>query len=232
MEPFDAQRIPAVEARILAACTRAERPRESVQLIAVSKTRSLVSCEGAAAAGLHHLAENYVQEWDGKAVASVDWKDPVLWHFIGRLQSNKIKHLIGRTHRIHTVDRRKLLDTIDRLSTERSVITDILIQVNVAGESQKGGCDPGELLSLAEHAEALPGVALKGLMTIAPMTDSPEGVRPVFRELRNHLGRVQSHLNSPAIRELSMGMTADMDVAIEEGATWIRVGTALFGARS
>jgi len=232
MTPFDATRIAPVEERIAAACARAGRDREDVQLIAVTKTRPLAICEDAAGAGLHHLAENYVHEWLPKSEASEAWSPSVHWHFIGRLQSNKVGRLIGRTHRIHTVDRPKLLDTIDRLSAERGVRTDVLLQVNVAGEEQKGGCPPDEVMALATHALALPCVRLRGLMTIAPMTATAEEARPMFRALRNLLERVQTKLDAPEVRELSMGMTADLEVAVEEGATWIRIGTALFGPRS
>jgi len=218
-----------IHSRIAAACLRSGRDAESVRLVAVSKTHPAELVEEAAAAGQRIFGENYVQEFVAKAEAV---KAPVEWHFIGALQSNKIKYLRGCASMVHSVDRFSLATEIDRQWGKLERKADILLQVNLGGEVTKSGVDAADLEQLVRQVADLPHVRIRGLMCLPPYFEDAEEVRPFFRRLRELAGRIEA-LALPGVEmtELSMGMSHDFEVAIEEGATLVRVGTAIFGAR-
>jgi len=191
-----------------------------VTLVAVSKAQPAAAVREAHAAGQRHFGENYVQEWREKAEALSDLGD-LSWHFVGSLQTNKVKYLVGRVGLIHTVDRLDLAGEISRRSAQKGAATRVLVEVNVAGEAGKAGCAPAEAPALVEAVRALPGLDLRGLMCIPPAEGDP---RPHFRTLRALRDRL-------GLADLSMGMSGDYPAAIEEGATIVRVGTAIFGER-
>ena len=215
--------------RIAAACGRAGRDAGSVRLVAVSKTQPAAAIEAALAAGQQLFGENYVQEFAAKVE---EVQGPVEWHFIGALQSNKVKYLAGKVTLIHSVDRLSLAAEISRQWQKLGRDADILLQVNLGGEESKSGTDESGLIELARQVTALPGLQVRGLMALPPWEEDPEAVRPHFRRLRE-LAENLAGLGLPNLemRELSMGMSHDFEVAIEEGATLVRVGTAIFGAR-
>lgn len=228
-------RIDSVRQRIREACDRAGRSADEVLLLAVTKTWPVEAVHAAHAAGLLDLGENYAQEWRAKADATAALLPPIRWHFIGHLQSKKAKLLVGRVALVHAVDRPSVLETLASRSVLEGVVTPVLLEVNVAGEASKSGCRPDEAPALAAAAWLAPGLELRGLMTVAPDEDDPATVRPVFRALRELRDRIRDA--SPAevgarIDQLSMGMSHDLEVAVEEGATIVRVGSALFGTRS
>ena len=201
-----------------------------MRLVAVSKLHPAALVAEAAAAGQTVFGENYVQELVDKAAQLAR---PVEWHMIGHLQSNKVKYLPGIVSMIHTVDRLSLAQEIDRQWRDKqSAACDILVQVNVSGEATKSGTSATEAVELVRHIAKLPNVRVRGLMTMPPFFDDPEAARPYFRELRLLADRISSE-QIPAVEmtELSMGMSGDFEVAIEEGATLVRVGTAIFGGR-
>ena len=195
-----------------------------VTLVAVSKTHPPEAVREAYAAGQRDFGENYAQEWRDKAAALADLPD-LVWHFVGSLQTNKVKLLLGaappRAAWVHTVDREELARELSKRATARGAGVKVLLEVNVAREPQKAGCAPEEVPRLAAAVGALPGLELRGLMCIPPAEGDP---RPHFRALR----ALRDRLGLP---DLSMGMTADWEAAVEEGATLVRVGTAIFGAR-
>jgi hypothetical protein len=191
-----------------------------VTLVAVSKGQPAAAVRAAHEAGQRHFGENYVQEWRAKAEALADLAD-LSWHFVGSLQANKVKYLVGRVALVHTVDREELAAEISRRSVRAAAVTRVLLEVNVAGEASKAGCRPEEAARLAEAVRRLPGVALEGLMCIPPAEGDPRPHFAALRGLRDRLG----------LPELSMGMSGDYPVAIEEGATLVRIGTAIFGER-
>ena len=211
-----------VRERIARACERAGRDAASVTLVAVSKGQPVEAVRAAAEAGIRHFGENRIQEALPKIEAATASGVEATWHLVGHLQSNKAKAAAGAFDVIHSVDSARLLA---RLDTAAPAPRDVLLQVNVAAEPQKQGVAPGEVGALVEAARAASGLRLRGLMTIAPIAADPEEVRPVFRELRALAERF-------ALTELSMGMTDDFEVAIEEGATLVRVGRAIFGERT
>jgi pyridoxal phosphate enzyme (YggS family) len=217
-----------VRAEIAAAARRAGRDPASVALIAVSKRQPDERIAAAIAAGLTDFGENYVQELLAKQ-ARIAGADRVKWHFIGRLQTNKIKQLVGQVALVHAVDDVRQLDELDRRARAAGVVQAALLAVNLGGEASKTGVAPATARELVAYAAGLPGVALRGLMTMPPLVDDPELSRPVFRALRE----LRDELAGPALAlpELSMGTTSDFAVAVEEGATLVRVGTAVFGAR-
>jgi pyridoxal phosphate enzyme (YggS family) len=220
--------------RIAAAVAR-RGPGPEVRLIGVGKRQPLEKLAEAHAAGLHDFGENYAQELRDKLR---EWpsEHAVRWHYIGALQSNKLKYLVGQVALIHTVDRVELIEQIDRmvdrLAARADVVQEFLIEVNLAGEAQKAGADPAELPTLLDACTKLERSRCVGLMIIPP-ADEPEATRPYFSRLRELRDQLSSGPPRPNVdlRELSMGMSADFEVAIEEGATLVRVGTAIFGAR-
>jgi PLP dependent protein len=191
-----------------------------VTLIAVSKTQPAEAIREAYAAGQRHFGENYAQEWREKAEALADLPD-LTWHFIGSLQTNKAKYLCGKVGWVHTVDRPELARELSRRCAAAGAGVKVLLEVNVGGEAQKGGCAPADAPALAALVAALPALDLRGLTCIPPPEDDPRPHFRALRALRDQLG----------LRELSMGMSADWPVAVEEGATFVRVGTAIFGER-
>lgn len=222
-----AERLDAIRSRIDAACRkRGEGP--DVRLIGVSKKQPARAITEAVQAGLQDVGENYAQELRDKRRELADLE--VRWHFIGPVQTNKVKYVVG-TALIHTVDRRELLQALQQRAERQDVSQDVLVQVNVAGETQKHGVDPADLPELLDAFADTSRVRCLGLMVIPPLGD-PEETRPFFRRLRalRDEHRATSRPNVD-LRELSMGMSADFEVAIEEGATMVRVGTAVFGPR-
>jgi hypothetical protein len=218
-----------IRSQITAACARSGRDPAAVRLVAVSKTHPATLVEEAAAAGQRLFGESYVQEFVAKAEAV---QAPVEWHFIGALQSNKIKYLRGRVSLIHSVDRLSLAAEIDRQWGKLKRPADVLLQVNLGGEESKSGTDETGLQELVRQVAALEHVRIRGLMCLPPYFDEAEAVRPYFRRLRQLAGEIDA-LGLPGVgmTELSMGMSHDFAVAIEEGATLVRVGTAIFGER-
>jgi pyridoxal phosphate enzyme (YggS family) len=219
-----------IRGRIAAACVRSGRDPLEVRLVAVSKTKPAAMIEEAAAAGQHLFGESYVQELAAKAE---EVKSPVEWHFIGGLQTNKVKYLLGRVSLIHSVDRLSLAHEIDRQWERIGKTADVLIQVNLGAEETKSGTAEEETFGVVRQVAAYPHLHIRGLMAIPPYLEDPEAVRPFFRRLRQLAGEIAG-LNVPGVEmaELSMGMSHDFEVAVEEGATLVRVGTAIFGERS
>lgn len=216
-----------VRDRVAEAAQAAGRDPSEVTLVAVSKAQPLERLQAAVDAGHRVFGENYVQEFLGKLP---DFELPDMeWHYIGRLQTNKVRQIVGQVHRIHSVDRVKLAREIDKRSGKAGITSDILVQVNVGEEASKGGISPdnaeGEFQAILE----LDHLRVHGLMCIPPFLE-PEEVRPYFVELRELRDRLEPALGI-RLPELSMGMSGDYDVAIEEGATLVRVGSAIFGAR-
>ena len=229
------QKLAAIGDRINAACHRAGRQPEEVTLIGVSKTFPAAVVQLGIEAGLRALGENRVQETADKIaqLASVAALAGVTWHLIGHLQSNKVRRAIELFGMIHSVDSLKLAERISLICGEMGRRMPILLEVNLGGESSKSGATEDEALSLCESISNLPHVVLCGLMTVPPYLDNPQDVRPYFRRLRmlrdeaRRLGIV-----GPEFTNLSMGMSHDFEVAIEEGATFVRIGTSIFGTRA
>lgn len=219
-----------VEAKIEAACKRAGRDRSEVTLIAVSKTKPVEMLEEAYETGIREFGENKVQEMMDKY--EVMPKD-IHWHMIGHLQRNKVKYLMGKAALIHSVDSLRLAEEISAQSVKHEVTTDILIEVNIAGEETKFGTDREEAIALVEAAAKLPNIHICGLMTIAPFVENPEDNRKYFQQIRQlSVDIKEKNIDNVDMCILSMGMTGDYEVAIEEGATMVRVGTGIFGARN
>ena len=218
-----------IKERITSAARRAGRDPASVRLVAVSKTKPASMIDEAARGGQHLFGENYVQEVAAKAQEVCE---RVEWHFIGGLQSNKVKYIAGLVSMIHSVDRLSLAQEIDRQLGRLGKVCDVLIQVNIACEATKCGTTSEEVFKLVRDVAELPNLRIKGLMTMPPFFDDPEAARPYFSEL-SRLAREIDNLAIPNVemRELSMGMSGDFEVAIEEGATLVRVGSAIFGGR-
>ena len=216
-----------IEARRLAACARSQRDASGVLLIGASKTVPALELQKYLEAGLQHCGENYVQE--GIAKIGVLWPafPKVKWHLIGALQSNKAREAVGNFDVIHSVDRVSLVHALDKTSRAQNKIQEILLQVNLGDESTKSGCAVGELSTLLALCNEKENLQVRGLMCLPPFDENPEFRRPYFRELR----RLRDELEGENALELSMGMSNDFEIAIEEGATMIRVGTSLFGAR-
>lgn len=223
-----AENVAAIRERLAAACRRVGRHPDQVTLIAVSKTKPLADIQVAAACGIRDFGENRVQE----ALAKMPDAPPQLrWHLIGHLQSNKAKPAVEHFHLIHTVDSLPLAQRLDRLARERQKTQPVLLQVKLGDEETKSGVAPADLPALYAAVRALPNLHVRGLMTIPPFCPDPEAARPYFRHLRELRDALHAAFPSDELPELSMGMSHDFEVAIEEGATLIRVGTAIFGAR-
>lgn len=223
-----AENLKRVRERIEAACARSSRDPSGVKLIAVTKTVEVDRIRDAVALGQRCFGENYVQEAIPKIQALGEGLE---WHFIGHLQTNKVKQVLGRFHMIQTLDRLSLARELEKRCGEREPI-DVLVQVNIGREVQKSGVLPEELGEFLEGVTSMRGIVVKGLMTIPPLTDDPEEARPYFQALRDLRDKYQSYIPRPhSLKELSMGMTSDLEVAVEEGATMVRIGTAIFGPR-
>lgn len=219
-----------VEERIRAACERAGRKREEVTLVAVSKTKPVSVIREAYDLGVRVFGENKVQEIRDKYP---QLPPDTQWHMIGHLQTNKVKYIIDKVALIHSVDSLKLAETIEKEAEKHGCITDILLEVNVAEENSKFGLKLSEVLPLAEKITGFPHIRLKGLMTVAPFVENPENNRTIFADLQKlYVDIKRKNIDNGTVSILSMGMTNDYEVAIEEGATMVRVGTGIFGARN
>lgn len=219
-----------VEKEITMACERSGRKREDVQLVAVSKTKPIEDIQKAHELGLTIFGENKPQEIRDK-VQGLGNKE-YTWHMIGNLQKNKIKYIVPKCTYIHSVDSYDLAFAIDKASAKHNVVTNILLQVNVSGEASKSGFTKKEVIDVLPMLAKLEHVQVKGLMTMAPYTDDETLIRTTFRNLKEIFIDIHSkNIDNITMEELSMGMTNDYTLAIEEGATLIRVGSGLFGER-
>ena len=218
-----------VEDNIRKACEKAGRERSEVTLIAVSKTKPVSDIRQAMECGITVFGENKVQEIRDK---TAEIKEPLSWHMIGHLQVNKVKYLPGVVCMIHSVDNLKLAQEIEKQSAKHDLVMDVLIEVNMAGEDTKFGLSPQEVIPFVKEISSYEHLNTRGLMTIAPYTDDPESNRVYFKGLRELKDEINA-LDIPRVNmdTLSMGMTGDYQVAIEEGATFVRVGTGIFGER-
>ena len=216
-----------VEARIAAACARAGRDPAEVTLVAVTKTHPVEVLEAAAAAGLTQFGENRVQELVAKRAALP--LPTVTWHLIGHVQTNKARDAVRAADLVHGVDSMRLAEALARRAELEGRVLRVLVQVNVSGETSKAGCAPEEAPALVAAVKSEPALQLEGLMTLAAPADDPETIRPQFRLLLT----LRDQLSTPEhpLPILSMGMSGDYEVAVEEGATHVRIGTALFGER-
>ena len=219
-----------VERRVSEACHRAGRDRSEVTLIAVSKTKPLPMLQEAYDAGARDFGENKVQEMIGKIP---ELPQDIRWHLIGHLQRNKVKYIVGKTALIHSVDTYRLAEEINIHAKKQNIVVPILIEVNVANEASKFGVATEDTLQLVKDISTLENVSVKGLMTIAPFVDDPEDNRIYFRKLKDlSVDIAKENIDNVTMDVLSMGMTGDYEVAIEEGATMVRVGTGIFGERN
>ena len=219
-----------VEAKIVKACENSGRQRDDVTLIAVSKTKPVETLKEAYDLGIRVFGENKVQELTDKYEALP--KD-IQWHMIGHLQRNKVKYIIDKVALIHSVDSIRLAETIEKEAAKHNITANILIEVNVAKEESKFGLMPEELDELIDKIKDFNHIQVKGLMTIAPFVENPETNREIFRSLRKLSVDISNkNVDNVNVSILSMGMTNDYTVAVEEGATMVRVGTGIFGARN
>ncbi|MFW6283806.1 MAG: YggS family pyridoxal phosphate-dependent enzyme [Desulfosalsimonas sp.] len=226
-----ADNIAQIRQRIQKAALGCGRSPETVGLVAVTKTVSPEQIKKAAEAGLDCFGENYIQEADKKITALAD--TGVSWHFIGHLQSNKAKYAVRLFDLIHSVDSLKLAKELNRQAARHGKIQKVLIQVNLAGEQTKYGAGKQAAAELVCDLAGLENLSVRGLMTLPPFFDAPEKVRPYFRELAELRDEIAAkNIANIEMAELSMGMTGDFETAIEEGATLVRIGTAIFGERS
>jgi PLP dependent protein len=222
-----AARLSEVRRRIDEATARAGRSPGSVRLLAVSKGKPPEAIRAAYAAGQRAFGENYAQELAQKAAALADLEG-IEWHFVGRLQRNKAKLVAEAARTVHAVDGADLAAALGKRAEAAGVKLRVLVEVNVSGEASKGGCPPGELGGVLDAIRKSPALEAVGLMTVPPSSEDPAAARPFFAALRRLR---DDHGGAAALPELSMGMTHDFPVAIDEGATLVRVGTAIFGAR-
>ena len=219
-----------VRANIKAACERSNRNSSEVTLIAVSKTKPVEMIYEAIACGETEFGENKVQEMCDKIEVI---KEPVHWHLIGHLQTNKVKYIVDKAYLIHSVDSYHLAQKIQDEAEKKNVDVDILVQVNVANEETKFGLATEETVDMVEKISKLSRVHIKGLMTIAPFVENPEENREIFRKIKQFSVDIKhKNIDNVDMSVLSMGMTGDYEVAIEEGATHVRVGTGIFGERN
>lgn len=218
-----------VEARVAAACQRSGRSFHDVTLIAVSKHKPPSLMQEAYAYGCRHFGENKVQELTQKYE---QLPEDIQWHMIGHLQRNEVKYIVGKACLIHSVDSFRLAEEISKESLKKNVVSQILIEVNMAEEESKFGVTKEEASSLIQEIAGLPAIRIKGLMTIAPYVENPEKNRQYFAGLRHlSVDIMDKSIDNVSMDILSMGMTGDYEVAVEEGATCIRVGTGIFGER-
>ena len=223
------ENIDRVEQNIKAACAACGRETGEVKLIAVSKTKPVPMLEEAYANGCRDFGENKVQELVDKY--EIMPKD-IRWHMIGHLQRNKVKYIVDKVFLIHSVDSLRLAQEIEKEAAKKGGSVNVLVEVNVAGEESKFGATAQEAVSLVEQIAQLPHVRVKGLMTIAPYVEDSEENRRYFAKLKQiYVDIIHKNIDNVFMEELSMGMTGDYEVAITEGATYIRVGTGIFGER-
>ena len=219
-----------MEERVAAACVRANRDRSEVTLIAVSKTKPVEDLKVIYDAGIRQFGENKVQELTGKIP---EMAQDIDWHLIGHLQRNKVKYIIDKVKLIHSVDSYRLAEEINIQAKKKGVIANILIEVNAANEATKFGVKLEEAKQLCQEISHLDAVHVMGLMTIAPNVVVPEENRPIFRKIKElSVDIANENIDNVDMRIISMGMTNDFEIAIEEGATHVRVGTAIFGERN
>ncbi len=223
------ENIENINAKIEAACQRSGRKREEVLFLVVSKTIDVPRIKEAVACGMTSLGENKVQE-------IMDKYEPmgegIKWHLIGHLQTNKVKYIIDKVELIHSVESIKLAEEISKRAVAKGVTANILLEVNVAGEESKFGIKPEECEQMVREISVMPNIVIKGLMTVAPAVENEEENRKYFRQMKQLLVDINSKkIDNVNMTELSMGMTGDYEVAIEEGATIVRIGTGVFGAR-
>ena len=219
-----------VQENIRKACERSGRNPEDVTLIAVSKTKPVSDIEQIYAAGIREFGENKVQEMNDKQKVL---PGDINWHMIGHLQRNKVKYIVDNVAMIHSVDSVRLAEEISKEAVKKNVAVDILVEVNVAKEESKFGLYTEDVRQFVEQISKLPGINIKGLMTSAPFVDNPEDNRQYFRKLKDLSVDINAkNIDNVNMRDLSMGMTGDYEVAIEEGATMVRVGTGIFGERN
>ncbi|UFJ41939.1 YggS family pyridoxal phosphate-dependent enzyme [Brevibacillus humidisoli] len=219
------QQLEKVEQRIQAACQHSGRQRDDVRIIAVTKYVDTETVGQILSCGLTHIGENRVQDALPKYEA---YQGQATWHFIGHLQTNKVKEVVGRFHYIHSLDRLSLAQEIEKRAAALGIVVPCLLQVNISGEETKFGLNPDDVLAFVHETSNMKHIRIAGLMTMAPVVEDPEQARPVFRELRAWQKRLQElSLPNVTAEELSMGMSGDFDVAIEEGATFVRLGSVL-----
>ena len=224
------ENLSAVENEIQKACERAGRSRDEVTLIAVSKTKPVSTLQEAYNLGVRIFGENKVQELSDKYE---ELPKDIHWHMIGHLQRNKIKYIVDKVDLIHSVDSVRLAEAIDKEAAKKGVKANILIEVNVAREESKFGLMPEDVDSFIDQVSNYQNICVKGLMTIAPFVENPEENRPIFAGLRKlSVDIAKKKVDNINMSILSMGMTNDYQIAIEEGATMVRVGTGIFGARN
>lgn len=221
-----------VTARIAVAAEGAGRNPRDVTLVAVSKTRTVDETQAAIEAGARHLGENYIQELvDKHSALGLGPQGDLQWHAIGHVQRNKVKYITPFCGLIHSLDSTRLADEINRRAVQADRVQGVLIQVNIAREDTKFGVAAGDAAQLAEHVCELPNTQLRGLMSMTPYDISQDEARRHFAGLRELSQRLAANLPEGAMQDLSMGMTQDYETAVQEGATLVRVGTAIFGAR-
>lgn len=219
-----------VQENMKEACRRLGRAESDVTLIAVSKTKSLPMLEEVYSLGIRDFGENKVQELVDKAE---QLPDDIRWHMIGHLQRNKVKYIVDKVYMIHSVDSLRLAEEISKEAVKRGITVNILIEVNVAGEESKFGVTPEDTPGLVQEISHLPGILVRGLMTIAPFVENAEDNRIFFSALKKlYVDITNKNIDNVRMDYLSMGMTGDYEVAIEEGASFVRVGTGIFGERS
>ena len=224
------ENVAQVQERIAAACRRSGRGPDDVKLVAISKTFPPECIRGAYEAGLRDFGENRVQEAAAKRPALTDLS--ITWHLVGHLQTNKAKTARELFQWVHSVDSFRLAQKLDQARASEGGRLPVLLEVNLGGEESKTGVGESEIIQLAQQVNQLAALEVRGLMVIPPFLDDPELVRPYFRRLRQLAQEVESkNIPNLTMQELSMGMSHDFEVAIEEGATIIRVGTAIFGVR-
>ena len=225
-----ARNLATVRQKLHNSALRAGRSPDDIRLLAVSKTFSLEHVRAAAAAGQHDFGENRVQEALQKIDGSADLK--IRWHLIGTLQSNKVRKAASRFSAIHSVDSLQLLEAIDAASTEAAASPELLVQVDLAGEATKHGAPPAVATEIVKAASRCRSARCVGLMTIPPFFEDPEDARPYFAQLSDlRATLLKAGLDPALLRELSMGMSHDFEIAVQEGATIVRLGTAIFGER-
>ncbi len=224
------ENLQSVQDNIKEICRKCDRNPEDVTLIAVSKTKPNEMLMEAYDSGIREFGENYVQELSDKIETL---PDDINWHMIGHLQRNKVKYIVGKVAMIHSVDSLRLAEAIDNESSKKGVKTDILVEVNVADEENKFGVTLEDAEDFIRQLSHFDNIVVRGLMTSAPLVDNPEKNRVFFRQLRQLLVDINAkNIDNIHMDVLSMGMTNDYIIAIEEGATHVRVGTAIFGARN
>jgi len=221
-----------IASQIESALKARNRPSGAARLLAVGKDQPAASLRELMGLGQREFGENYVQEWKEKRAALNEEPVPPRWHFIGHLQSNKVKDLVGEIALFHSIDRFSLAQKIDGEARKKGIVLPGLVELNLGDEASKSGVSEKEVDALFQELNSLPNLSIQGLMVLPPISEDPEATRPYFRRLREILFDLnrKSVYRSP-LSELSMGMSNDYLAAVEEGATWVRIGRALFGER-